>query len=189
MATSAANVKGNAAPMASALPHSELRAALAEWVAQGLREHYGGNRTKLAKASEVSRETIWKILKGRGAKEETVEKLSLVLGTPPPLREAQQMAASTPGRPGARRSHPEAILPSVPGEGVAARVDRIAGVVARVVAQAIHNALADDEASKTRAGQKRIGLALSHLAAELSEQGFEVSGLIRVSDMLRDGQL
>lgn len=70
-----------------------------------------------------------------------------------------------------------------------ARVERIAGTVARVIAQAIHNAVAEDEATKTRKGQQALGRALSHFAAELDDQGFSVSGLIRVADMLRDGQL
>ena len=70
-----------------------------------------------------------------------------------------------------------------------ARVERIAGTVARVIAQAIHNAVAQDEATKTRKGQIALGQALSHFAAELDDEGFSVGGLIRVADLLRDGQL
>jgi transcriptional regulator with XRE-family HTH domain len=79
-----------------------------------------------------------------------------------------------------------------PTQGTAeydARVERIAGTVARVIAQAIHNAVADDEATKTREGQKAIARALTHFAAELGDAGFIVSGLIRVADLLREGQL
>lgn len=61
---------------------------------------------------------------------------------------------------------------TVPASGdYDARVERIAGTVARVIAQAIHNAVAQDEATKTRQGQQALGRALQSLRGRTRRPG------------------
>lgn len=71
-----------------------------------------------------------------------------------------------------------------------ARVERIAGVVARVVARAVHDAiLSERELTKTRRGQEAIAEATDAYARRLSQLGIDVSGLMSVAGLLRRGLL
>lgn len=69
------------------------------------------------------------------------------------------------------------------------RTERMAGVVARVVAGAIHETLAKDELSRTKAGQIAIAEGLDQLAASWSRERLDVSGLIAIASLLRRGVL
>jgi len=69
------------------------------------------------------------------------------------------------------------------------RTERMAGTVARTVARAIHDALATDELSKTRKGQEAIAAALHDFASRLNAERMDMSGVLAVEKLLRDGIL
>lgn len=67
------------------------------------------------------------------------------------------------------------------------RTDRLAGILARAVAQAVHEAVSTDEAMRTSRGKEHLAKGLLLFAAHLVEGNFsKVKGLIDVARLLLD---
>lgn len=69
------------------------------------------------------------------------------------------------------------------------RLERQAGVVARVVAKALHDALVDSAVSTTHRGQVALAHALQVFGDMLTELGADAGGIKTVARLMRDGEL